>query len=381
MRIIHDRGFETDKERCEYINQIHQNILVIVITIDHAMELLKIPYENVRLSEKLKMILSTSCNYDYIQCWRNRFNAEFDGNTLQNLQSYQQIVQMFIDRLPCKYVNVFKEFWNDSGVKYCLERRNEFNLIDSCGYYMNRIEELLKDNYVPLVQDILQVRIPTNGFYIILCIFLITLIYLFYSGISEYNFPIESINLKIVDVGGQKTERRKWIHCFESVTSIIYIAALSEFNQFLSEPVSFGETGSMPPLINKLEESKALFKTIVTSRWFRDSSVILFLNKFDIFEEKILSMQKNNDKRLEDYFPDYFQSKMMNSNEKRNDIVDLVAESILSMFYQQNPVYFRKRILYSHFTCATNTDNIKIVFQAVKDTIMQQILCKEMQIF
>lgn len=163
MRIIHERGFETDKERSEYINQIHQNILVIVITIDHAMELLKIPYENVRLSEQLKIILSTSCNYDHVQYWRNRFNAEFDGNTLQNLQSYQLIVQMLVDRLPCKYVNVLKEFWNDSGVQYCLERRNEFNLMDSCGYYMNRIDELLKDNYVPLVQDILQVRIPTNG--------------------------------------------------------------------------------------------------------------------------------------------------------------------------------------------------------------------------
>lgn len=188
-----------------------------------------------------------------------------------------------------------------------------------------------------------------------------------------------------MDVGGQKTERRKWIHCFESVTSIIYIAALSEFDQLQSEPISFGEknveTGLVPTFVNKLEESKALFKTIVTSRWFRESSVILFLNKFDIFEEKILNMAKNNDKRLEDYFPEYFQSKLLMENKKSTDIVDLVAESILSMFYQQDPIYFRKRILYSHFTCATNTNNIKIVFQAVKDTIMQQILCKEMQIF
>ena len=37
------------------------------------------------------------------------------------------------------------------------------------------------------------------------------------------------------DVGGQRSERRKWIHCFESVTSIIFCTALSEYDQVLLE--------------------------------------------------------------------------------------------------------------------------------------------------
>lgn len=38
-----------------------------------------------------------------------------------------------------------------------------------------------------------------------------------------------------MDVGGQRSERRKWIHCFESVTSIIFLVALSEYDQVLAE--------------------------------------------------------------------------------------------------------------------------------------------------
>lgn len=37
------------------------------------------------------------------------------------------------------------------------------------------------------------------------------------------------------DVGGQRSERKKWIHCFESVTSIIFCVALSEYDQVLQE--------------------------------------------------------------------------------------------------------------------------------------------------
>ena len=39
----------------------------------------------------------------------------------------------------------------------------------------------------------------------------------------------------MVDVGGQRSERRKWIHCFENVTSIMFLNALSEYDQVLVE--------------------------------------------------------------------------------------------------------------------------------------------------
>lgn len=125
----------------------------------------------------------------------------------------------------------------------------------------------------------------------------------------------------MVDVGGQRSERRKWIHCFENVTSIIFLVALSEYDQILFESenevmkqkninnifetIQIGLTNDNVSFLwfyflqNRMEESKALFKTIITYPWFQHSSVILFLNKKDLLEEKIMYSH------LVDYFPEY----------------------------------------------------------------------------
>ena len=48
-----------------------------------------------------------------------------------------------------------------------------------------------------------------------------------------------------------------------------------------------------------MEESKALFKTIISYPWFQNSSFILFLNKLDILDEKIMYSH------LVDYYPEF----------------------------------------------------------------------------
>lgn len=50
---------------------------------------------------------------------------------------------------------------------------------------------------------------------------------------------------------------------------------------------------------NRMEESKALFRTIITYPWFQNSSIILFLNKKDLLEEKIMFSH------LAEYFPEF----------------------------------------------------------------------------
>ncbi|PKU32787.1 hypothetical protein llap_16907 [Limosa lapponica baueri] len=106
--------------------------------------------------------------------------------------------------------------------------------------------------------------------------------------------------------------------------------------------------------MNRMEESKALFRTIITYPWFQNSSVILFLNKKDLLEEKIMYSH------LVDYFPEY-------DGPQRD--AQAAREFILKMFVDLNPD--SDKIIYSHFTCATDTENIRFVFAAVKDTILQ----------
>ena len=54
-------------------------------------------------------------------------------------------------------------------------------------------------------------------------------------GITETVFQLREHEMLMVDVGGQKSERRKWIHCFQDVTSILFLVSLSGYDQCLVE--------------------------------------------------------------------------------------------------------------------------------------------------
>ena len=292
MRIIHGDGY-TDGDKEGFTKLVFQNIFTAMQTMIQAMERLKIQYQNPDSSDKAEIVLSV------------------DLETIAMFQS--------------PYVEAIKDLWNDRGIQECYDRRREFQLIDSAKYYLSDIDRIAEPNYLPTKQDILRARAATTG-------------------IIEHTFNLREIRFKMIDVGGQRNERRKWIHCFENVTSIVFLVALSEYDQFLYE--SENE--------NRMEESKALFKTIITYRWIQNALVILFLNKRDLLEEKIMSSN------LADYFPEY--------NGPQKDVI-AAREFIQDMFVDQNPD--SEKSIYSHFTCATDTENIRFVFAAVKDRILQ----------
>merc|ERR1719198_1256957 len=81
----------------------------------------------------------------------------------------------------------------------------------------------------------------------------------------------------VIDVGGQRSERSKWIKCFDNVTAMLYIAALSGYDLGLYEDQER----------NRLHESVGLFNGLVKNKFFENTAIILFLNKTDLFEEKI----------------------------------------------------------------------------------------------
>ncbi|XP_029472333.1 guanine nucleotide-binding protein subunit alpha-14 isoform X2 [Rhinatrema bivittatum] len=292
MRIIHGSGY-TDEDRRSFTKLVYQNIFTAMQSMIRAMDTLRIQY-----------------------------------NSEQNMENALIIRDVEVDKvsnLERKHVEAIKKLWEDSGIQECYDRRREYQLSDSAKYYLSDIDRVSTPAYVPTQQDVLRVRVPTTG-------------------IIEYPFDLENIIFRMVDVGGQRSERRKWIHCFENVTSIIFLVALSEYDQVLAECDNE----------NRMEESKALFKTIITYPWFLNSSVILFLNKKDLLEEKIVYSH------LIDYFPEYTGPKQDGK---------AARDFILKLYQDQNPD--KEKVIYSHFTCATDTENIRFVFAAVKDTILQ----------
>jgi GTPase SAR1 family protein len=82
---------------------------------------------------------------------------------------------------------------------------------------------------------------------------------------------------RIIDVGGQRSERRKWIQAFDDVKALIFVAALSGYDLTLEEDQD----------TNRVHESMTLFEGICNNRFFKDTAMILFMNKTDLFREKL----------------------------------------------------------------------------------------------
>ena len=90
-------------------------------------------------------------------------------------------------------------------------------------------------------------------------------------------------------MGGQRNERKKWIHCFEDVTAIIFFCDASAYNQTLFEDER----------VNRLLEALTLFEEICNCKYFHSTPLILFLNKSDLLKKKIKKVD------IAEFFDDY----------------------------------------------------------------------------
>ncbi|AET41035.1 guanine nucleotide-binding protein subunit alpha Ecym_7187 [Eremothecium cymbalariae DBVPG len=234
-----------------------------------------------------------------------------------------------IGSFPRDLAVILSKLWELPSTKQLLngEHSSAFYLMDNAGYFFGNLEKISQPDYHPTVVDILRTRKKT-------------------SGIFDTTIEMDSnLKLHIYDVGGQRSERKKWIHCFDNVTMIIFCVSLSEYYQTLMEDKSQ----------NRLEESLILFDSVVNSRWFTRTSVVLFLNKIDAFAEKLQRVP------LERYFPDYTGGPDINK----------AAKYILWRFVQLNRANLN---IYPHVTQATDTSNIRLVFAAIKETILENSL-------
>ena len=127
--------------------------------------------------------------------------------------------QIEADVLPADVSDAVRSLWRDPAVQEAVNRSREFQLNDSAVYYFSAIERMSSPSYLPTDQDILRSRVKTTG-------------------ITETTFKVGELTYKLFDVGGQRSERKKWIHCFENVTALVFLVSLSEYDQMLYEDES-----------------------------------------------------------------------------------------------------------------------------------------------
>ncbi|XP_055754524.1 guanine nucleotide-binding protein G(o) subunit alpha-like [Salvelinus fontinalis] len=299
MKIIHSHGF-SKPELISFKAAVLDNLLTSLKFVLRGMGLLRIHLANKKNKAHARAVLSCG------QCFGE------DGELLP-----------FVALSFCA-------LWADQGVRAAAARGYEFQLNDSALYFFENISRIISPRYIPTEADVLRVRVRT-------------------SGIIETRFPVNHMVFRMYDVGGQRTKRRKWLSYFDCVRAVLFVVALSDYDMTLMEDRS----------MNRLQESLELFTSICTNIVFRSTSLILLMNKSDLFQEKIL----NSGRHLRLYFPSY----------KGADWdVDAASRHITAMFVACNKT--PNKLVFHHYTTATDTHNVRVVFHVVMDTIVKENL-------
>ncbi|KAJ3427566.1 guanine nucleotide-binding protein g(o) subunit alpha [Anaeramoeba flamelloides] len=251
---------------------------------------------------------------------------DFKLSNKKSIRFSKQLLKLpFNIRLTEEICKKIAFVYNDPVIQKVLLRGKEIQLIESAKYFLDRVELIGDQKYTPTTKDIYKTRVRSTG-------------------ISETLFAFQETKFRIIDVGGQRNERKKWIHCFENISVVIFVAAISEYDQTL-----FEETNT-----NRMTECLMLWKEITNSRWLQNAFEILFLNKVDIFEEKIKS------EPLGDWFDDYEGG----TDPEKAKI--FLLNKFLAL--NENP----DKNLFTFFTIAINKDSIKNVFVSMKHSLKER---------
>ncbi|XP_040583967.1 guanine nucleotide-binding protein G(s) subunit alpha [Lepeophtheirus salmonis] len=320
MRILHEETPFTEEEKKQKKEEIKNNVKESIKTILTAMPTLD---------------PSCVCANEDIEAKRKWLLEHINSTDFQYTPLFYETTEIL---------------WKDSDVQNCFERSNEYQLIDCAKYFLDKVSVIKKDDFEPSEQDILRARVLT-------------------SGIFETKFRVDKVKFHMFDVGGQRDERRKWIQCFNDVTAIIFVAASSSYNMVLREDNTQ----------NRLREALDLFRSIWNNRWLRTISVILFLNKQDLLEEKIRSGKS----KLDEYFPEFFHYMIppeaqpeidQGSDREFTRAKYFIRDNFLQISQQSSQGDSKQHSAhhcYPHFTCAVDTENIRRVFNDCRDIIQR----------
>jgi len=218
--------------------------------------------------------------------------------------------------------------WKDFSIVAMYEKRATFQIPDCAKHFLDKVDEMSNDDWIPEEDDVLRSRVRTTG-------------------IVKKDFVIEGNKFQMYDVGGQRNERKKWIHCFDNVTAVLFVVALSEYDQVLMEDED----------VNRMTEALKLFGQICNSKHFALTNMVLFLNKRDLFSEKIKKSP------ITVAFPEYAGSR------EYKECLEYISDQFEDLNKNKN-----SKKIYTHVTCATDKNNVHAVFDAVKDIVIRQSL-------
>eukprot|EP00475_Leptophrys_vorax_P032694 TRINITY_DN5077_c0_g1_i1.p1 TRINITY_DN5077_c0_g1~~TRINITY_DN5077_c0_g1_i1.p1 ORF type:complete len:419 (+),score=105.76 TRINITY_DN5077_c0_g1_i1:101-1258(+) len=202
---------------------------------------------------------------------------------------------------------------------------------DNIEYFFEKCEEIAAVDYVPSFEDVVRARDSTKK-------------------ANHAVLEMDGQKIDLIDVGGQRGARKKWIKFFDKVDCILFVASMSEFDQQLEEDHS----------TRRVDECLQVFDDTCNLPCFAKTSIVLFLNKRDLFENKIKCGIK-----LSEFCPQF----------TGDDTSIYEAIDFYKIMYTSK-INDPSKQVYVHVTCATDTSNIVFTFNAVYSIVINRILAE-----
>jgi hypothetical protein len=143
--------------------------------------------------------------------------------------------------------------------------------------FLQDLGRIASPTYRPTMNDILLARSETTR-------------------LGTERLRIEGLDCELHDIGGQWSEQRKGMDCFNDVDAVIFVAALSDFDQTTTSTIDGGETET-----NRMAEALEMFKSTCHCRAFKNTTLVLYLTKKDVFSEKIMDSDIQRQEPFQDY--------------------------------------------------------------------------------
>jgi hypothetical protein len=254
------------------------------------------------------------------------------------ISNFSALQRQSADFLTESMVNKINELWSDPAMKNTWRNRRRSHVMDNTPYFFDNMLQILSDGFELTFEEYVLIRDQTTGITV---------------KQFEAQTPFGQYVFKVTDVGGQRSERRKWLKLFDNVNTVMFLMGLSGYDQVLFEDNSR----------NCLEERLDLFKNTCHNKVFSSTDWVIFFNKIDIFEDKIKHVpftvyqpsfpeaQKHSSRHVREYIQQQF-----------HDIFfeELSAEGKL----QRGGIFF-------HYTCATKEESVSRIIHKVQIDIIK----------
>lgn len=290
---------------------------------------------------------------------KNCYIYQSNKQTKQHIKTLKQYAEQHFDQesllfLSQKDWNAMRDsliyLWQLPQLKAVYKKQEYFSIFPNLCYFLDRMDQLFNEDYIATTKDVIESDNRTTG-------------------VVNIEVNIDNNTYIFYDTGGQMNERKKWIHQFNNVDCVIFVAALDHYATVLFEDES----------INAMKESLQCFDEICNGKWFRKSEMILVLTRTDLFKQRLIDGVSLN-YCFEDYDGDNFVNdgnmdlEQINTNEQFQECYDCALLYIKNEYKKLNQNKYTT--IYIHLCDTNNTDSVERMLCDIQHILMESTLKK-----